>query len=316
MNRPKKNRIIYLDVLKCLAAFLTVFYHFSYYKLNYGYAEGTVYLPNIERIVMCFAASCVPIFFMVNGTLMFSRERNWKDVYKKAIKIGILILIWSVFEFPSWFFKTLIILYILFPVFQYLYIHKRRMYYLVETLIFIMPFLYNFSLLCLKAMGILKANQLSVTGVFTMYSILYFLLGPQLRKLNLNKAKSIILIILGWALVVVECVVYTNIDHFMYDGVNVAFPTIGALMLSVGIYTLVSKIKWNKIGHYISFVSGEILSIFVLHMMVIRGLESIIGFEKANLVIALGFSILIFGICVCIGKIMKKIPIIKELFVI
>ena len=56
------GRLLYIDVLKIIAAFLTVFYHLAYYKFDYGFVSGQVYAPNINRIVMCLAACCVPLY--------------------------------------------------------------------------------------------------------------------------------------------------------------------------------------------------------------------------------------------------------------
>lgn len=82
-----KARIEYIDFLKVLAAFFTVFYHFAYYKLDYGFnVAQSFYFPNISRIIMCFASCCVPIFFMVNGALLFSKKTLMEKCIQKSNK--------------------------------------------------------------------------------------------------------------------------------------------------------------------------------------------------------------------------------------
>lgn len=114
------RRVLYLDWLKLIAAWLVVFYHLSFYRLDYGFVPGMAYWPNLNRIAMCFAACSVPIFFLVNGALMFHRHRPWKEPVLKASKILVLILVWYLADFPYWFIRTLIILYLLFPILQWL----------------------------------------------------------------------------------------------------------------------------------------------------------------------------------------------------
>lgn len=156
-NKPSERgskRVQYLDWLKLIAAWLVVFYHLSYNRLDYAFSQGEVYLPNLNRILMCFASCSVPVFFLVNGRLMFHRHRPWKEPVLKACKILALIVIWYPAHFPYWFFRTLIILYLLFPILQLL---RERFPVLLRLLclaVCVMPFGYNFLLMCLKGLAL------------------------------------------------------------------------------------------------------------------------------------------------------------------
>lgn len=287
------DRKKYLDFLKVVAALLTIFYHFAYYKLNYGFnvMQGA-YFPNFNRIVMCFASCCVPIFFMVNGTLLLGKRHSWKSVYKKAIKIFLLIAVWSLIGFPSWFFKTLIILYMLFPLFQYLYTEKPILYRITILLVFIFPFSYNAVLLIVKIaephmmiqlLGkVFVVDSLHVTGFFTMYSILYFLIGPLLAKKRVHTRYGVAAAIVGLGLVVFECVSYTVMNGRMYDGVNAAFPTYGAMLLSIGVFIVAKNtiIKGNKI---VDWVKNQVLSIYLMHMACIHIIGGQFNFTSISL---------------------------------
>lgn len=316
MPEPKRslvNRLEYIDLLKIIAAFLTVFYHFAYYKTDYGFAENQMYIPNFNRVIMCAASCCVPLFFLINGELMLSKSRDWKKVYIKAIKIALLTVVWSVAGFPSWFFKTLIILYLLYPLFQYCYAKQRKIYYIICIAVFVFPFLYNFVIMLLKWLG--YANDFERTGFFTMYSILYFLLGPLLSKTKSSVLKGISLVFLGLGFVVAECFVYTNIENKMFDGVNAAFPTIGALLLSVGIYFVIKALPLSKFKKTLGFFGNSALSIYLMHMLVIDilnkfVLNGIFGEGNRNIVFSLLLSFLICIVCSLLGKLMQRIPII------
>ena len=311
-SRSGANRDLHLELIKVLAAFLVVFYHYAYYKLDYGFVQGVRYFPNVTRVLMCFASCSVPLFFLVNGILMFRKERTLKNVYGKAIKIAILTVIWSFVGFPKWFFETLIILYLLFPIFQYIRKKSDVCYILICVAVFLMPFLFNFAVMWIKLAGIEKigpvpVNGLHVTGCFTMYSILYFLIGPVLEK---RKAYPLwvgmLFVIFGWLLVVTECTIYTNLNQAVYDGVNVAFPTVGALLLAVGVYMTVTGIKLEALRKPLIVAGGGILPIYLMHMVVAKSFH-----VEGNMPLWWAYlgTAVICAVCVIIGKLMQKIPV-------
>lgn len=280
-----------------------VFYHYSFYALDYGF-KGTPYYPNATRIIMSFAACSVPLFFMVNGALMFLKKRNWFEVYYKAAKIVVLIMIFSTTGFPKWFFYTLTILYLLFPMFYWLWDKHRNVYYGVIGIILLFPFMYNEGTILLKLVWHL---DYPITGAKTMYSIAYFLLGNILfREKTFARWKSILLIIGGMCLLLFDCVILTNYYQTISDGVNGAFPTIGALFLSVGTFELLKSID-HRDSSVLSFFSKGILAIYLLHMVVIKCLYTFLG-KPTELLIALIGSALICTVCCCIGWIVKKVP--------
>lgn len=322
--KVKGKRNLYFDFLKALAAFLTVFYHFSYYTLDYGFVADSTYLPNISRILMCFSACCVPLFFIINGALMFSRKRSIKDVYFKAAKILLLTIIWKFAGFPAWFFRTLFILYLAYPLLEWLYLKHRKLLASLCIGVFIFPFLFNLGVTSIKAAGIetiplpfytINVNSLSVTGAATGYSVLYFMMGPFLRDMKTPKAVfSILAILTGWAMVVAECTIYTNLNGKMYDGVNAAFPTVGALLLSMGVFTLAKNFTFKRIEKPLNFISGGILHIYLMHVAFIRLFALITGSIPTNLILCYLCSFLVFMLCVLVGKGADRIPVICWFF--
>lgn len=308
------SRDFQLDFLKILAAFLVVFYHYAYYKLDYGFTEGVSYWPNLNRVTMCFAACSVPLFFLVNGILMFSKQRSWKDVYYKAGKILFLTFIWSFTKFPSWFFKTLAILYILFPVFQYLWIYKKRIYYTFILALLIVPFLYNQILVIANMMGwmnigTIHIGSLSPTGIKTMYSIVYFLGGNVLaNQKRIHLGSGLLFIGCGWGLILMECIVYTNARQMIYDGVNSCFPTLGALFLTVGLYEVTSKIQFKRFKRLLVFLSKGILPVYLFHTVFISLIMNM--FVPVTLPLAIMGTILVYILCFIAGEVIRRIPVI------
>ena len=320
-NKIKTDRILYLDFVKFFAAFFTVFYHLAYYKLDYGFSQDTVYYPNFSRIVMCFASCCVPLFFMVNGALMFARHRTIKDTYLKILKIAFLIIFWSFLNFPSWFFKTLCVLYLLFPIFQYIYNHSKKWYFVICGLVLVFPYIYNFAVMMIQFVGLKEINLIGIsislssfrrTGFFTLYSILYYLLGPVISKVKKTPIYlDLILIFSGLFLVVLECTIYTNLNNVMFDGVNAAFPTLGALLLSVGLFLFFKKFTFKAIKKPLLFICNGIFAIYILHSYIIYILPSVVSETL------IGSIIVAFAICLVgatVGKLASKIPIVCWFF--
>lgn len=318
------ERIVYIDFLKVVAAFLTVFYHYAYYKLDYGFdTSQACYFPNISRIVMCFSACCVPVFFLVNGALLFRKRRPLKNIYRKAVKIFALTAVWALTDFPSWFFKTLVILYILFPLFQYLYEKRIKFYYATIFALLIFPFGYNAAILLVKLLfqskmvciigRMINVEQLSVTGFFTMYSIVYFLLGPILARASIRTIHGMVAMVGGIGMVVFECVSYTVMNGAMYDGVNAAFPTYGALLLSAGVF-IVAKNTVRNGSKMVGLMRDQILAIYVLHMAVAHIIGRVLVESTISLPTAIAGTLLILFICIGVGKIASHIPVLCWFF--
>lgn len=305
------ERILYYDVLKLLAAFLVVFYHYANHELDFGFTGNLPYYPNLDRILMSFASCSVPIFFVVNGALMLSRDRTVKYIWFRAAKLIVLIFVWRATGFLSWFFITLTIYYSIFPIIQYCWNNYRKPYYLGMLCILIMPFGYNAIILLLRIAGICALNK---TGVFTMYGLLYFMLGPILTKNDVgNRKMGIAFAATGWIVVCLESVIYTNITGVMHDGVNSCFPTIGALLLTVGMVLIFRDINFRRCKRWIEFAANGILPIYLTHMLFIFLLEDV-GLYADRLSVALIGTIGICAIGILIGNVVKKIPVIQWFF--
>lgn len=77
----EKERVIYLDSLKAIAIFLVVFCHFVLLSETVA-----------ANIFMSACWMAVPVFFMVNGALLFARSLDLKKHVRKTIGIyGVLV---------------------------------------------------------------------------------------------------------------------------------------------------------------------------------------------------------------------------------
>ena len=84
-----KQRIYYLDVVRCFACLLVVLMHAPY--PNSG-LSGLVVVP-----ISLATAPCIGLFFMVSGALLLPTEDNGIDFMKKRLsKVLIPLLVWTV----------------------------------------------------------------------------------------------------------------------------------------------------------------------------------------------------------------------------
>lgn len=183
-----------------------------------------------------------------------------------------------------------------------------------------MPFGYNFLLMCLKGLALANVlpdwtKNLTVTGCFTMYSILYFCMGPHLAKRGKwPLPRCFAWIGIGWFLVTAECIIYTNTYQAVWDGVNSAFPTVGAGMLAVGVFMLAQHIP-DSIGDMLLRWAGEgVLAVYLLHMAVIRLITGVLALECHSIVLFAIMTCLVCVACILVQKIAKRIPWLSWLF--
>lgn len=78
------KRIQYLDLLKAIAIFLVVFCHFVLLSETVA-----------ANLFMSACWMAVPIFFMVNGALLFSRPLDFKKHLKKTLSVYLVLSVWK-----------------------------------------------------------------------------------------------------------------------------------------------------------------------------------------------------------------------------
>ncbi len=88
-----RERIGYLDALRTVACFFVVALHIAAsntYNVDIGSYEWYVFM-GYESITNW----AVPMFVMISGAVMLSRDYDYKTLAKKALKIATLFFVWS-----------------------------------------------------------------------------------------------------------------------------------------------------------------------------------------------------------------------------
>lgn len=311
-----QKRIFGYDLIKTIAIILIVNYHLG--GIDYGTInpEG-LYLPNFNKLLSLFCAAGVPLFFMVNGALMTPKNIGWKQTISRSLHLLFILIFWKVIlqyvicqrilfisENMShfWFLGTLSIVYIISVLLSY---HKL-IKILILSLLFIHPFITNFLLdLVILFSPSLKPHFWNHTGFFTLYAVLYYFIGSWFRDKRLPSIISFALILFGFLFIIFEVIVMSNYFHSIYDGVNSSFPTIGALLLSLGFFMLLKEVSANKLflNHSITFVGKNTMGIYLFHVLFIFLLRhyNLIGDDHISLLMSVGLTFIIILLSSFIG---------------
>lgn len=166
----------------------------------------------------------------------------------------------------------------------------------------------------------LNLTEIGNTGLFTIYGLMYFLLGGILMKRRLPSWLSICMIASGFAMCTLEGIIYTNYYNTIYDGVNSSFPTVGALLMSVGVFDLMIRCdmptKYTWISDGIIFASKHVLGIYLFHLALILQVKRYVTGDVYPFMLIVFICFLIDLICILICAIIRKIPYVRGLVTI
>ena len=93
-STDRSRRFEHLELLRIIACFLVILNHTSGY-INCFVYDKSYMTPGLifDLFIGMLVKINVPIFFMITGTLLLSRDRDYRDIFKRAAKtFGILLL--------------------------------------------------------------------------------------------------------------------------------------------------------------------------------------------------------------------------------
>ena len=152
--KSNKKRYSYLDLLKCIAMYGVVFYHGAIPWLPVLTDTPMSY---VNYFIMAILSMSVPVFFFVNGFLMFGKNFDMKRHIKKTVHILCVAVIWGVLTtvflmiirgeylgirglFQTlwqlkanwishlWFLGILVCIYLIFPLLNVVYESNRKIF--------------------------------------------------------------------------------------------------------------------------------------------------------------------------------------------
>ena len=287
----EKNRVLGFDVIKTIAIYFIVIYHFG--GVDFGQVINGYYHININKVLQVLLSAGVPLFLMVNGALVADKQWDKKQYVKKGIKWIFLAYFWMFFFYfliypilgleereslhvlltPRahriyWFLFNLGLIYIVHP---FIRTNKKIITFITLFLLFI-PFISNLLWdFYIYFNPNISAPGWSHFGLASLYTFFYFYLGWFLKEKSLKKSYAGLLFVVSWALLIFDVIVHSNNLHLIFDGVNALFPTIGAMLLSITIFMMLKGYNSSRklVCSYFSFIGRNTMGIYVFHMFFI-----------------------------------------------
>lgn len=149
-NAEQKTRFEYLDIIEFIAIFMVISCHGTTYDFDFIKESAPIYY--VRYFLRSLVSASVPLFFFINGYLLFNRELNLKKHLRKTLRFTILTIIWAIIsvlvmmpiqhesltlkEFLIrvwgmgdqwlWYMCTLVGIYILFPILKSTYDYSEK----------------------------------------------------------------------------------------------------------------------------------------------------------------------------------------------
>lgn len=344
----KNKRIIYLDILNIIAILAVIAMHCN--GLIHGNPNTKAW--NTSLIIECICYFAVPLFFMISGAnLMKYRQRySTKEFYKKRCKKvvipfivwAIIMFIWKIFiiktinvqsvnspiklinsffsnkEEPTYYFMfEIMAIYLIMPLLSLLAKeeHKKTLWFIVGLYFVVNATIPNIAPL----LGIKLYDSFKVP--LNGYTI-YVILGYLLSETSIEKKRKIYIYIGA-----VVGLIYRYVSTFILSKaagqvikITWGYGSWHCILLTISIFILVkdlniiNKIKNNEeIQKIISKIAGCSFGIYLIHMIVKYYYINVFNINTASWQFRTLGTLAIYGICLFVVMVLKKIPIIKNI---
>lgn len=336
-------RILYLEYLRLIASIAVIAIHVisraSYVLGNDINSNLSVFLTAIS--MDAFFRFCVPIFFMISGSLILKKDNL--DIKKFLIsrfkRIVIPVIIWGyaysfwfnrTFTFAEhtrnvllgngfyhlWFLYSIIGLYLATPIiFKFVKNSKKS----EIELMLIIGVIFNTLIPVISKYFYVDLGYVLNLNYVSGYMI-YFILGYYLYEYDLkmfnSKLKSVIIYILS-TVIIIFFTLKTSIVQGAQEMLFIHYSWILVFIQSISIFTLFKQIEFKN--SFVTKVSSLFMGVYILHIFILEGYQNMWNIDyfklevsKYLLYIVLGI-IYIYIVTVAISYLLKKTPVIKNI---
>ena len=88
-----KQRNLAFDLIKIIACYLVIVNHTGLYVLSYG--SKSPFLVSFYSTFFIFCKIAVPLFIMVSGSLLLSREESYQRTLSRIVKVAVPLVVLS-----------------------------------------------------------------------------------------------------------------------------------------------------------------------------------------------------------------------------
>lgn len=344
-----KQRIVFLDYLRLIAAFAVIVVHIvaqKWYSTSVDSLEWQIF--NCYDSIVRWA---VPVFVMISGALFLGKEHSVKRIYTKNIfRIVVTFVFWSAIyilldslllntnysfkemvtnfligKYHLWFLFMIVGLYLVVPILNKIVNDKKIAWYFV-----FLSFLFAFfipqcsNIIELKSHGISSMMNEMVSKLKLHLPLGfsgYYVLGYLLFNSDIKKKKQLIIYILG----IIGLVLTITSTSFLSVGFKTPLGifyddlSVNTLMVSVAVFVF-AKSHFNNCTllhkkNALFFLSKCSFGVYLIHVFIIEFLDKnyfdTIGIINPILSIPI-FSVIVYLISFLLSAILNKIPIVNK----
>lgn len=333
----KKEVDYKLDTLRILSMFLVIVIHVAnYYCRAFASISTISYFGAV--IFNTIARVSVPIFFMISGALLLSKDYDEKKNCKRIIRMIITLtfftlvyLLWDTLYMNKaginyiglitspersmlWFMYAIIALYIALP---FIKILVDGMDQHLEKVFVILWMLLNGGLYILKLYVKLDIDYLVpiISGTYYLgYFVVGYLLYKYKDKINFKKNNML------WIMILISSLLFTigltyakSINRDMYYDNFFAYRSIFIMLSAITSFILIYFNIPDQKNKLISLVSPYSFGVYLVHGILLNILMDIFPYQSVISFIGIPICVIILAVLsVFLVSILKKIPIIKN----
>ncbi len=320
------NRNVNLDLIKCIACFAVVGLH------AVGMNNYTIY----------YLCGCgVPLFFMVNGYLMFSKDNiNYSYAFHKILQIVKIVFFWNLLitlpvlllrhkpvnpfalSFHSllqkgylwhfWFFGALLLLYLILPPLHRLFGQKRILHIITVIICFLIC-------LSMSITSMVKGYPLHayIPQSLRLWTWLFYFAAGGLVAVFQSHIHKFPLVL---HVVLTVCAALWNNQALKHIGLYLTksriadyyYDYLSSVIYYLMLFTLFIRIPLKQTLHRpVIFAGGLTMGIFILHPIFLTGINAF--YTPGDKASAIALWIGLTFVSALISFIMSKLPLIKEL---
>lgn len=341
------QRKYYIDLLKTLSILFVIFIHTGDMGFLAFRRQPLFLVLIVQLFISMVCKTAVPLFFMCSGALLLNRRVDLKNNIKKILKYLFILILFSLLYYVYlstrnndlinllWFFKY---------IYHNQYFSYSGCYWFIYSYIsflLIVPFLkvladnigrdqikylfivaFIFSTFFPLLEIVLKLDKLVLSFPFAALSIYYPLIGSYIDKLNneklCNNGYMKLLLVLFFCIAISIIVSIICLKQGTFSQKILSLPS---MIISITLFALVKRIYET---HEISGITKKVLKltsscvfgIFLLHGVIMNEISLFINshLRLYSFHYAIVEVVLVFGICFILTFVLKRIPLIKNIF--
>ena len=342
----KKQRTIYIEVLRCIACFFVIVNHTVSTEITY-HTFGASWLFLIAYFFLCKTA--VPIFIMITGVLLLSKNETYSKTFKRIVRIVIVLFAVAVLYHLSYFglkdgiipsIKTMVL-----NVFQDGISNEFWYLYLYIGILIMIPLLrkmrsnlqesdYHYllfiSLLVNGLYPILSEYFPALNTVakvdFTIFEsyIAYLFFGDYVERYNrFSEKKHSIYAALVLLASLIVCTIITastylnDEEHLLWlDNITLATTFIPSCCIFIIIRNIIRYNPESKLGGVFTEIGQCTFGMYLISDIVIFRFKLIYRWMRdiiSGIPAVLFYQLFVFIICYLIIKILRRIPFAKRI---